>query len=262
VIVFWTRHPRPLFPYLDELDRRGYRYYFQYTLLGYPRQIDPKSPSQSAAIETFRELAERLGPERLIWRYDPIVFSQATGIEYHAEHYAQIAAALRGCTFRSVVSVVDLYAKTHKRLATQGVVSNEADGRSEPHFAGLLRGLAHAASENGMQIQSCAEELDWTVYGIQPGKCIDDGYIRATFGIEVGHCKDPSQRKACGCVVSKDIGMYDSCLFGCSYCYATGSFEHARENYEKHDPDSPALLGWVGDELSYHEAAQARKTST
>ena len=70
---------------------------------------------------------------------------------------------------------------------------------------------------------------------------MDDEYIERVFGLEVAHTKDPGQRKACGCVVSKDIGMYDSCLFGCSYCYATTSFERARANYLRHDPEAPAL---------------------
>ena len=95
VIVFWTRNPRPLLPALDELDDRGYRYYFQYTLLDNPRTLDPKSPPVDAAIATFQTLAERIGPARVIWRYDPSVLSSATGADFHLERYARIAAALR-----------------------------------------------------------------------------------------------------------------------------------------------------------------------
>jgi len=60
--------------------------------------------------------------------------------------------------------------------------------------------------------------------------------------LEVGPTKDPAQRKACGCVVGKDIGMYESGLDGCAYCYATNSFEKAKENYRNHDPEAPSLL--------------------
>ncbi len=86
--------------------------------------------------------------------------------------------------------------------------------------------------------------LDLRPFGIAPGKCVDDAFIQRVFGIEAALGKDPSQRTACGCVVSRDIGMYDSCLFGCQYCYATGSFERARKHYEEHDPASPSLLGY------------------
>jgi hypothetical protein len=246
VIVFWTRHPRPLFPFLEELDQRGYRYYFQYTLLGYPRPLEPMGSDRQAAVATFQELATRVGAERLIWRYDPIVFSQITGVSYHAQAYAQIAESLAGYTRRSVVSVMDLYPKTRKRLEElnqrgAGVALDEVQPSG---FEALMRSLALTAARCGMEIASCAEELGLAVYGIRPGKCIDDDYIRATFGLEVSHSKDPNQRRACGCVASKDIGMYDNCLFGCPYCYATGSFARARENYKQHDPNSPSLLGW------------------
>jgi hypothetical protein len=248
VIVFWTRNPRPLFPYLNELDGRGYRYYFQYTLLGYPPEIDAYNPALPASLATFRELAQRLGPERLIWRYDPIMLSEATPPAYHREAYTRLARALAGFTGRSVISLMDDYPKIRKRLQEmerQGArllpVSPDAE-RNLPGWVGnLLQDLAEIAGSNHMEIQSCAEEFDLLPYGICPGKCVDDEYIQRVFGPEVTHSKDPSQRKACGCVLSKDIGIYDTCLFGCRYCYATTSFERARVNYLRHDPEGPAL---------------------
>jgi hypothetical protein len=107
-----------------------------------------------------------------------------------------------------------------------------------------MRGLAGLAGENGMEIVSCAEEIDLRPFGILPGKCVDDRVIAEAFGINVPGSKDPAQRKACGCVVSRDIGMYESCLFGCQYCYATKSFDRAKANFDSHDPRSPSLLGW------------------
>ena len=251
VIAFWTRNPKPLFPYLDELDQRGYLYYFQHTLLGYPRQIDTKGPSRQAAIKTFQELADRIGFQRVIWRYDPIVFSQLTGAQFHTENYGHIAKALSGYTHRSVISVMDIYNKFRKRidqLNQQGVAVDlsDHDGQSSPRYDALMETIAQTASENDLEIFSCSEERDMEPYGILPGKCIDDTYIEATFGIEVGHKKDPGQRKACGCVVSKDIGMYDTCVFGCQYCYATDNFKRSKSNFDAHDPQSPSLMGWDG----------------
>jgi hypothetical protein len=246
VIVFWTRHARPLLPFLGELDRSGYRYYFQYTLMDNPRLLDPRTPSLDVALDTFYRLADCVGPERVIWRYDPIVFSQATGASFHCERFAHIAGALRGRTRRVVISVMDLYRKTERRLrqlADQGLEVASYSGRPSARFDGLMGDLVQAACQNGMEITSCAEEIDLRPYGIRPGKCIDDEYIRRVFGLAVGARKDPTQREACGCVVSRDIGMYDSCLFGCRYCYATSSFERARLNWREHDPQSPSLLG-------------------
>ena len=247
VIVFWTRNPAPLMPYLKEMDDLGLRYYFQYTIINNPRSLDPKAPSLTTALETFKKLSDQIGPARVIWRYDPIVFTRETGAQYHLENYRRISYSLHGLTQRSVVSVVDIYKKAIKRLRQldkAGTPVISPTGKPEPAFDYLMNGIVETASQNSMEIVSCAEDLDLAYYGIRPGKCVDDDFICKVFGLDVTHKKDPSQRKACGCVASKDIGSYDTCLFGCQYCYATTSFESARNNHADHDPLSPSLLGW------------------
>jgi hypothetical protein len=243
-IVFWTRNPRPLMPYLDELDSQGYRYYFQFTILGYPRELDLTAPPAATAVEVFRELAERLGPSRTIWRYDPVVFTGMTPPSFHEENFQQLAAALRGHTRRVVVSIVDMYRKIEKRMKTLAGTPAAVRPCDVAELGPLMRRLAGLARESGMEIVSCAEEVDLQPFGILPGKCVDDGVLAEAFGIEVLGTKDPTQRKACGCVVSRDIGMYESCLFGCQYCYATKSFDQAKANFYSHNPESPSLLGW------------------
>jgi hypothetical protein len=246
VIVFWTRQPRPLFPYLAELDQRGYRYYFQYTLLDNPRPIDPACPPAEAAVLTFRELAARIGPEKVIWRYDPVVLTERNGPAFHLEAYRRIASALHGATRRCVISLMDSYPKARRRLdvlTAQGYRLLDPQ-ESAQAIRELVPALVRAAGEHGMQIFSCAEPIDLQRYGVCPGKCVDAGYIREVFGLQVSSRKDPSQRPACGCAVSKDIGMYDTCLFGCQYCYATQSFDRARRRHARHDPRSPSLVGW------------------
>lgn len=243
VIVFWTRNPQPLMPHLAELDGRGFHYYFQYTLMNNPRSLDPLSPPLDRAIKTFQDLSDLVGPEKVIWRYDPIVFGETTDTEFHRKTFAFLARALKNHTRRSVVSIVDLYQKNRKRLQEFSMPGFDLDGSSRKDVAGLMSAMADMAQGNGMEIFSCAEEIDLQAYGIHPGRCVDDIYIKETFGLDVTHRKDPSQRKACGCVVSRDIGMYDSCLFGCRYCYATSSFEQAKINHQGHDPAAPSLLG-------------------
>lgn len=246
-IVFWTRHPRPLLPHLRELDARGYRYYFQYTLLDNPRIFEPQNPAFTTALDTFRALADHVGPERVIWRYDPIVLSSVTGPDFHTITYAHIAAALDGYTQRSVISFVDDYRKIGPRmaaLAQQGIVFTTYDGTPDAGIDAMLRAMVDAATAHGMTLQSCAESRDIARCGIQPGKCIDDNLLRRVFGLDVSRRKDPSQREHCGCVVSRDIGSYDTCLFGCQYCYATNSFSRAKLNHRQHNPQSPSLVGW------------------
>jgi len=71
--VFWTRHARPIFPLLPTLERRGTPFYFQYTITGYGRPVERRVPPTPVAIATFRELAARLPPGAVVWRYDPIL---------------------------------------------------------------------------------------------------------------------------------------------------------------------------------------------
>jgi len=242
VIVFWTRNASPLLPHLNELQLKGYRSIFLFTVMNNPRAVDPRCPSLKEAMAAFKTLSDRIGPERVIWRYDPLVFSSATPPDFHKKTYETIARELQGYTIRSIMSVVNVYKKTRQRLTAlreKGVELTECQGEA---FAELMRFMACAARDNGMALSSCAQDRDLTAYGILPGQCIDDHLIGEVFGLEVNHTKDPSQRKACGCVISKDIGMYDTCLYGCAYCYATTSFDKAKENYRKHDPDAPSLI--------------------
>jgi hypothetical protein len=250
VIAFWTRNARPLMRHLPEFDERGYRYYFMVTLMDNPRPIDPKCPPLEASLDTFRELAGRIGPDRVMWRYDPIYFSRATDAEYHARTYERIAGELQGYTHRSIISILTVYRKSLKRL---GRLAEEGFGLAEYRESDLSRlmpRIAASAAANGMEVFSCAEKTDLSPYAIRPGKCIDDAYISKTFGIELKVGKDPAQRKECGCVAGKDIGMYDSCLFECRYCYATSSPERARARFRQHNRRSPSLIDWYEAEHS------------
>ena len=240
-IVFWTRNPRPLMAYLDEFDARGYPYYFQYTVLGYPRQVDPRSPSLRVAVRTFRELSDRIGPDRVIWRDDPIVFSALTTSDFHRDNFQRLAESLCGFTMRSVISLVDTYRKTEKRMQQ---LEEIAAGPPQEAIVliDLLPEMAAVARANGIEIVSCAEPIDLQPYGIHPGKCVDDKLIAQVFGVETERKKDPAQREACGCVVSRDIGVYESCVLGCRYCYATADFAQAQRHRQQHDPLSSSLL--------------------
>jgi hypothetical protein len=242
VIVFWTRNADPLLPHLQELDDRGYRYYFLYTVMNNPRALDPKSPALRASLGTVRSLVKHVGPRRVIWRYDPIVFTTGTGPTFHEKTYGRIARALNGLTKRSVVSTVNVYRKAEGRLRHLKEEGLPMVGCPEDALADMMRSLAHIARDQGMTLFSCAEERDLEPYGIRRGKCVDDEYIQRVFGVEVTHRKDPSQRKACGCVISKDIGMYDTCLYGCVYCYATRSLERVKKNVARHNPASAMLV--------------------
>jgi hypothetical protein len=245
--VFSTRNPRPLMRHLDELDDLGFKYYFLITLVNNPRSIDPKSPPAEASAAAIQELAEKIGPRRLIWRYDPIVLSSQTGLDYHLENFTRLAASLHGATTRCIISILDEYPRARSRLDALRRSGLEifAGARLQGLVDELVPRLVERAARQGIHITSCAERFDLKPLGVEPGKCIDDRLLSDLFGLAPSGKKDPSQRPECGCVPSRDIGMYHSCLFGCAYCYATRSFAEARRNYDRHDPNSPSMLGWI-----------------
>ncbi len=245
-IVFWTRNPLPLLPYLQEFDQLGLRYYFQFTVLNYPKALEARAPSLQSTLPAFKKLSELIGAEKVIWRYDPILLSTVTGVQFHKASFAQIAAQLHGFTRRVVISLLDPYPAASRRLVAleeSGIRVSYYQGQPDAEVDDMLNAIVQSAADQDMEIYSCAEPFDLRRYGIQPGKCIDDVYLSKAFGINVSHTKGPGQRPACGCVLSKDIGMYDTCLFECACCYATHSFARARRNHALHDPASPSLLG-------------------
>jgi hypothetical protein len=245
VLVFWTKNPAPLLPYLAELDRMGWRYYFHFTLNGYPRALEPGLPELTERFETWRRLAGMIGKDRIIWRYDPVLLTRTTDFNYHRRRFAELCAKLGPDTGRVVVSIADDYPAARRRLAGLSDQGYELLDQPQlsPEFGRLFTDLADLAGGAGLEIFSCAEPIDLRSFGIRPGKCIDADYIRKIFGVMVPTKKDPAQRAECGCVVSKDIGCYDSCLHDCVYCYATRNSQTARRNYQAHRADASALLG-------------------
>lgn len=245
VLVFWTRNPSKLMPFLPEMDAQGYRYYFQYTITGYPRTIEKSVPNPHRAIETFIELSQQIGRDRVVWRYDPILLSNLLPLDEHKRLFTKIADALAGKTSRVVISFADFYKKTEKNLKQVDSLIYSDITQQHEQLLDLSAYMAKVAVAHGMEIQSCAEAVDVASAGVPHGKCIDDALIKDVFGLTLDEKKDSGQRKECGCIKSIDIGVYNTCLHGCSYCYATFNHDTVIKNYKKHDPSSPFLLGGI-----------------
>ena len=115
---------------------------------------------------------------------------------------------------------------------------------------GLAEGLARIGKKNGLPLYTCAEKMDLSRLGIEHGACIDKEKIHNLIGYKLDLKKDAGQRRECGCIESIDIGMYDTCINGCKYCYATSGLEGARRRMQQHNPLSPLLIGQLkGDEM-------------
>jgi hypothetical protein len=248
-LVFWTRDPRPLLPYLDELDARGLRYYFQVTLTGLPRAWEPAAPTATEIVPALHALARHIGPERVLWRFDPLVLAADLPVMRTAAVFAALAAELEGAVGRVTVSFLRGYRQVRGRLRALPGGWRDWDALPEAEWTDtarpLVESLAAGAAARGMELGVCAEPRDLTAWGLPPAACIDAGLIGRLFGIELPAVKDRNQRMECRCAPSIDIGAYGSCRHGCRYCYAGGDAALVRG--ERHHPDQPLLLGALPD---------------
>lgn len=236
-IVFWTKNPTDMMLKLDEIDKRGYAYYFQYTVTPYNHTLEKRVPDFKTALKTFKELTRKIGPERVIWRYDPVLLTDKYRLNDHFKCFKYIAQELQGYTEKCIISFINMYKKCERNLKGVNLRSIDVDLMQK-----MARRFAEIASEHSLSIASCAEEISLEECGIKPGKCIDDGLISRITDRRISLQKDKHQRRFCRCVVSRDIGAYDTCLHGCRYCYANASPDTAVRNFNNHDPESPFLI--------------------
>ena len=232
VFAFWTRDPASILENSETLERLGYGFYVMISITAYPAVLEPNAPPANEIIQKMGNLAKKITADRVIWRYDPLFLSSITDFDFHRRNFAGIATRLNGTVNRVILSVYDPYPRAEKRLAAlerKGILERTFHNQPElphelqPEFRSLLSELACIARREGMEIQSCAEDL--SDCGIKSGACIDWEYLGKVFGsINPGLAalkKDPGQRGRCLCAESTDIGSYGSCPAGCVYCYAS-----------------------------------------
>lgn len=254
-IVFWTKNPKPMLERLDELE--AYQYYFQFTLTGYGRDVERNVPhKRDTMIPVFRTLSERIGSKRVVWRYDPIIFTKVYTPEYHLRAFGQIAKALTGYTEKSIISFVDSYVKNSRSMKLLGAYELGENALME--FAAKISETAAAC---GMRVGSCAESIDLAQCGIGHNCCIDKRLIEDIIVGKIVGGKDKNQRRECGCMESVDIGAYNTCKNDCKYCYANDGIEHIMQNCSQYDLASPLLCGRVTekDKIKEREVKSLKK---
>lgn len=224
---------------LDRLDEIEYPYYFQFTLNAYGRDVEPHLPCKNDfLIPAFQRLSQKIGRERVVWRYDPIFFSEKYTMDYHCHYFEQLAIRLHPFTEKCTVSFLDIYRNTRNNMN-----SHHIRGLSLQEMRELMERLAMIASKYGLYIDTCAEEIDLKEFGIGHACCIDKNRLKKVSGYRLNLEKDRNQRKKCGCTSSIDIGMYHTCAHGCQYCYANSNPKLAEQNLRRHRSTSSLLLG-------------------
>jgi hypothetical protein len=237
-IVFWTKNPENFFPCIPELDRLGYRYYFQFTLTPYDAAIE-RNIDKSRITGIFIELSKMIGREKVIWRYDPILVNGVFTPDFHRKQFESLCRKLSPYTEKCVISFIDSYPFLRDKFSRHNITipsTEEMDCIAEL--------LSSIAKDHSLPLFTCCEKISLEKFGILHNKCVDADLIERLFNVKVKASQDPSQRTGCGCCVSRDIGAYNTCLHDCVYCYARRGTEPGI-----YDPGSPMLCGALrGDE--------------
>ncbi|MBR0178352.1 MAG: DUF1848 domain-containing protein [Bacteroidales bacterium] len=256
-IVFWSKNPKPLLGHLDELKERNIGCYIQYTLNDYEKEgLEKGVPPLKERIDTFKRLVDQLGQGRVIWRFDPLILTDSISMEDLLQKVENIGDQLSGYTEKLVFSYADiaLYKKVKANLEKSHVNYAEWTTAQMEEFA---QRLSELNQKWHYQLATCGEKIDIERYGIQHNKCVDDDLMirfahhdkalvdflgvevkESLFGTEIVKKKDnrdKGQRQFCGCIVSKDIGEYNTCPHLCEYCYANTSKEAAVRNWKEHE---------------------------
>jgi hypothetical protein len=237
-IVFWTKNAEDFFRFIPGITSLGYRYYFQFTLTPYGSEIE-RNIDKSRIAKIFINLSGTIGKERVIWRYDPVFVNEIFTIDYHRKQFELLCEKLYPYTEKCVISFIDSYPFLNRNFYNNNITTLSTEKIQE--IAELLSSIA---DKYGLPLFTCCETINLEQFGILHNKCVDGRLIERLFNIEMDVKKDPSQRKGCGCCISRDIGTYNTCLHDCVYCYAKRGTEAGR-----YDPHSPLLCDTLrGDE--------------
>lgn len=240
IMVFISKNCAPLLPHLDELSSL-YRLYFHYTITGLSGIFEERVPPKDEMVGVFQELSRRTSPVQVEWRFDPIVLSNVTPPEFYQKQFATIAARLEGFTSRCYFSFATMYDKVKRTFQEigrkQGIQLLPTD---EALYRQMADELAIVGREHGIQLYSCCN--DFLASGlVQKGRCIDGEHLSKIFGLQKVFAASPT-REGCGCAKCVDLGVYDTCPHGCSYCYANMNKQVAWKNYQAHRSEEELLV--------------------
>jgi hypothetical protein len=247
--VFWTKNVGPFLTYLAEVHRKGFPFFIQHTINSYPRELESRVIDYSQTIEHMKRISGEYGTERLIWRYDPIIFSSLTPVDWHRRNFEALATALDGITNEVVISFAQLYKKTERNMDVAakelGFSWNEHKVEATVLENGRLLAaeLAQIAVSHGMGLKVCSQKAFLIPGVVEEARCIDADRLERIAGYSFKEKSwQKGNRKECGCFASKDIGEYDTCPHGCVYCYAVHHRNVALEHYKAHNPQNEFLF--------------------
>ncbi len=238
-ILFCTKNPLPMLSRLHEIP---FPYLFHVTLTPYHQDVEPNVFDKQQICAGIKHLAKQIGKERVVLRYDPILLTHRYDLDYHIRAFTKLVNTLHDSCDRVIISFVDLYKNTKANQQKIGMRSlSQADMIAIGKSFGLIGKKYH------LPIQTCAEPIDLSSYGIQNDACISKTMMERL----LHHPYDPPQGKGirnCACLPTVDIGDYNACAHLCRYCYANYDEIQVKERMKMHDPHSSILLGHLSED--------------
>ena len=205
-----------------------YNLYFQFTITGYSKFLEPNVVDTKEALRQMEQLALKYSPKQINWRFDPIILSirgenEPTPDNFERARLKVFEALCRDISSfgvnRCTISFLCLYKKVEQRMIASKFTYLIPSQQQQIEFVSQL---VEIADKYGVTIYTCTSPIIEGVPGVKKGHCIDGAYLEALFGKRAFHAKDAGKRAECGCTRSRDIGAYSgqSCGHGCIYCYA------------------------------------------
>ena len=243
-VIFCSKNYEPILERLHEITDR-FNTYFYYTITAYGKDIEPNVPSIEDSIETLIKLSEIVGAKRIAWRYDPILLTEKYTKNRHYETFDYMSEKLSPYIDRCIFSFVEMYKKLKTNMPEIILLTQEDKDE-------IAKNIGLIAKKNKILLQTCATLENYEKYNIIQSGCITAEILGTANGVTFSNIKHSGNRKGCRCMENRNIGDYDTCPNGCKYCYANQNPQIAKKNYEKHNADSPLILGGLNptDEIS------------
>lgn len=240
-IIWCSKNYAPIMDRLHEITDR-FPSVFHCTLTGYNADIEPNVPFLTKSLETIQELSKRYGKDHVVWRYDPIFYTEDwMDLRMHKSFFECYCDNLQGYVERCVINFISLYQKVKKHMPE--VKELTYDQKIE-----IIQEFLKISQKYGIKLQTCGNGLQFKdLEGVEVTGCLDEHALN-TMGIYPKSLNKETQW-GCKCYPNTSVGEYNTCLHKCKYCYASADFDKCDENFKKHDPNSPLLIGWPrGDE--------------
>ena len=234
IICFCTKNPKPMLSRLDLI--KDYKQFWFVTITPYNQTIEPYVPNKNEIIRSFIELSKKIGSHCIGWRYDPIFLNDYYTIEYHLRIFEKMCQKLTGYTYQCVISFIDLYQKTKKNF-------KEVQEVNQKDQIYLCQKFVEIGKKYNFEIYTCHENESLKTTGVYTSGCMNQQIIERALGHSLKLPKINEARQGCRCLLNNDIGVYNTCLHGCLYCYANYDRVTVLKNVKMHNKKSPFLIG-------------------